>query len=266
NGHATQNSFDVLLEPVSKTLPDGSLTETRTYDAAGNLLSLKHFNGVTTTYTYDELNRLLSRSTPGEAGASYTYTATGKRATMTDASGTTTYTYDDLDRLTTKATQEGTLNYTYDAAGNLASMASADGNVSVAYTWDSLNRLSTVADSRLGTTTYTYDGANNVATATYSNHLQSSYSYDPENRLTYLVTPPAAGYSYQLGPTGNRTGAAEASGRTLNWGYDGIYRLTNETIGSDPSHNNGSVGYGLDPVGNRLSESATLPGIASGSF
>ena len=70
-------------------------------------------------------------------------------------------------------------------------MTSGDGNVSVSYTWDSLNRLSTVADSRLGTTTYTYDGANNVATATYSNHLQSSYSYDPENRLTYLVTPPA---------------------------------------------------------------------------
>jgi YD repeat-containing protein len=43
------------------TLPDGSLTESRSYDAAGNLLSLKHFNGYTTTYTYDGLNRLLTR-------------------------------------------------------------------------------------------------------------------------------------------------------------------------------------------------------------
>jgi hypothetical protein len=69
-------------------------------------------------------------------------------------------------------------------------MSCSDGNISVAYTWDSLNRLSTVADSRLGTTTYTYDGANNVATAAYPNHLQSSYSYDPENRLTYLAGGP----------------------------------------------------------------------------
>jgi hypothetical protein len=74
------------------------------------------------------------------------------------------------------------------------------------------------------------------------------------------------GYMYTLGPTGNRTSATELSGRTLNWSYDGIYRLTNETISSDPSHNNGSAGYGLDPVGNRLSQSSTLPGIPSGSF
>ena len=72
---------------------NGSLTESRGYDAAGNLISLTHFNGKTTTYTYDNLNRLLSRipdPTLGEPTVSFTYTATGKRATMTDASGTTT--------------------------------------------------------------------------------------------------------------------------------------------------------------------------------
>ena len=61
-----------------------------------------------------------------------------------------------------------TLNYTYDAAGHLASMTSSHSNgVSVSYTYDTLNRLSTVVDGRLTgnqTTTYTYDTANNVAT------------------------------------------------------------------------------------------------------
>jgi RHS repeat-associated protein len=47
--------------------------------------------------------------------------------------------------------------------------------------------------------------------------------------------------------------------------YDGIYRLTNETIALAPSHNNGSVGYGLDPVGNRLTESSSLSDIPSGA-
>ncbi|MFP5226058.1 MAG: hypothetical protein ACLGXA_00405 [Acidobacteriota bacterium] len=47
-------------------------------------------------------------------------------------------------------------------------MTSRDGIVAVGYTWDSLNRLGTVTDNRLGgtsnTTTYTYDNANNLAT------------------------------------------------------------------------------------------------------
>ena len=65
--HTTASSFDLLGELTSKTLPDGTLAETRQYDQNGNLTSLTHFNGVTTTYTYDSLNRLLSRTTPGES-------------------------------------------------------------------------------------------------------------------------------------------------------------------------------------------------------
>ena len=75
-----------------------------------------------------------------------------------------------------------------------------------------------------------------------------------------------ASYSYTLSPTGNRTGAVESSGRTLNWTYDGIYRLTNETISLDPHSVNGSVGYGLDPVGNRQSQTSSIPGIGTGNF
>jgi hypothetical protein len=102
----------------------------------------------------------------------------------------------------------------------VASIASSNPNgASVSYTYDDLNRLSTVVDNRLAgnnTTTYTYDPASNVA-------------------------------------TGNRLSATEQTGRTLNWSYDGIYRLTNEQIANDPERNDGSVSYGLDPVGNRLS-------------
>jgi YD repeat-containing protein len=120
--------------PAISGLFDGDAT----YDTAGNLLSLQHFNGKTTTYAYDPLDRLLTRtpdSSYGEPVVSFTYTATGRRASMTDASGTTNYTYDSLDRLTAKATPEGTLNYTYDAASNVASMSSSNANgVSVGYT------------------------------------------------------------------------------------------------------------------------------------
>ena len=107
---------------------------------------------------------------------------------------------------------------------------------SVAYTYDDLNRLSTVVDNNLpgqNTTSYTYDNASNVATVATPNGLQSKFTYDTLNRLTGMTTQ-AASYNHTLGLTGNRTQAIESNGRTVNWSYDNIYRLTSETIAGDP--------------------------------
>jgi RHS repeat-associated protein len=271
-GDKTSNLFNVLSQLISTTLPDGSLIETRQYDAAGNLISLTHFNGKTTTYVYDALNRLLTQVTPGEPTISFTYTPTGKYLTSTAGDGTVNYAYDSLDRLITKVTPEGTLSYTYYPTGQVETIISFNANgISVLYTYDDLNRLSTTVDGRLAgnnTTSYTYDPASNVYTVAYPtspNGLTSTYTYDTLNRLTAMSTP-VSSYSYQLGPTGNRLSATEGNGRDLTWNYDGIYRLTNETIFNDPSNNNGSAAYGLDPVGNRLSLISSLPGINSGNW
>jgi RHS repeat-associated protein len=273
NGHTTQNVFDVFSELTSETFPAGGVSQTRTYDSAGNVLTLQDFNGKTTTYSYDSLNRLLSRTpdpTLPDAVERFTYTPTGRRASMTDASGTTTYTYDSLDRLSSKATPQGTLSYAYDAASNVSSISSSNANgTSVAYTYDQLNRLSTVVDNRLpsgqNTTTYSYDPASNLTRMIYPNGLQFTFAYDPLNRLTGMNAG-ASSYAYTLGRTGNRLTATEQSGRAVAWNYDGIYRLTNESITNDPNSNNGAVAYGLDPVGNRLSISSTLANILSGTF
>jgi RHS repeat-associated protein len=151
----------------------------------------------------------------------------------------------------------------------VASIVSSNSNgASVSYTYDTLNRLSTVTDGRLQCnqmTTYAYDPASNLTTATLPNGVQSAMTYDALNRVTGLATQ-STGYIYQRGPTGNLTGATELNGRTLTWNYDGIYRLTNETISSDPTNNNGTASYGLDPVGNRLSETTTLTGLDPGTF
>ena len=154
----------------------------------------------------------------------------------------------------------------------MESITSSNANgASVAYTYDGLNRLSTVVDNNLpgqNTTTYTYDPASNVATVATPNGLTSKFTYDTLNRLTELSTPPVADYKYTLGLTGNRTGSTEQGGRTLNWSYDGIYRLTNETIAGDPTNNNGSASYTLDPVGNRTSVNSTFSVIdpVAGSY
>jgi len=278
NTHITTNAFDVFNQLNLEQMPAGQ-QQTRTYDAAGNLQTLTDYNGKITTYAYDSLNRLITR-TPDpslpDAPESFTYTPTGKRATMTDPSGTTVYTYDAQDRLQIKATPQGTLTYAYDPAGNLASMTSSNANgVSVSYTYDSLNRLATVVDNRLpagqNTTTYSYDPASNLATVTYPNGLQSSFTYDTLNRVTGLSNA-AASYTYTLdGTVGNRKGvterlASKPNPRIVAWNYDDIYRLTNEDITADPNSKTGSVTYGLDPVGNRLSlglsQGSNLPGIS----
>jgi RHS repeat-associated protein len=174
-----------------------------------------------------------------------------------------------MDRITSKATPEGTLNYSYDAAGHIESISSSNANgASMSYTYDNLDRLSTVVDNRLSgnnTTTYNYDNASNVATVTYPNGVQSTFAYDTLNRVTGLSSQPVS-YTYQRGPTGNLSSVAESSGRAVNWSYDGIYRLTNETINLAPSGHNGSVGYGLDPVGNRQTETSSIDGLSSGTW
>ena len=78
--------------------------------------------------------------------------------------------------------------------------SSGTGGVSVSYTYDDLNRLSTVVDNTLSggqnTTTYSYDPASNLGTATYPNGLQAVFSDDQLNRLSQASTA-VSGYQYQ---------------------------------------------------------------------
>jgi hypothetical protein len=53
------------------------------------------------------------------------------------------------------------------------------------------------------------------------------------NRLTSMVVGTTAetqaGYTYTLGPAGNRISVAELTDRTVAYGYDDLYRLASET-------------------------------------
>jgi RHS repeat-associated protein len=283
NGHTTSFAYDPLGRRISRKLPLG-MSESYSYDAAGNLISKQDFNGHTTTYQYDSMDQLTRKTADaffaqnliGAPQVSFTYSATGKRLSMADASGVTSYTYDNRDRLLTKTTHFGTLTYTYDAAGNMLSLKSSNaGGALMKYNYDVLNRLSTVTESA-GDTTYNYDDAGNLSSYAYPNGVLNSYSYDSLNRLTNMqsicatgtgcTTPGAsiANYAYTLGPAGNRLSVTELSGRKVQYGYDDFYRLTSETI-SGAADQNGVVSYKYDAVGNRTKIDSTLPAIpASG--
>ncbi len=65
-----------------------------------------------------------------------------------------------------------------------------------------------------------------------------------------------ARYTYLLGAAGNRTQVTELSGRTVNYVYDDLYRLTSETIAN--SANNGAISYQFDAVGNSLQRNSNV--------
>jgi len=65
-------------------------------------------------------------------------------------------------------------------------------------------------------------------------------------------------YQYTLGAAGNRTRIVEHTGRTVDYSYDALYRLTREFI-TEPLGATTQVDYGYDAVGNRLSK--TVDGL-----
>ena len=140
----------------------------------------------------------------------------------------------------------------------MLTIASSNTNgASMTYTYDVLNRLASAKDNRVAAqggpnnpTTYGYDAVGNLAGYAYSNSVQTGNVFDPLIRLTQSCVAtsspacsagqPLASYAYTLGASGNRTGVAESSGRTMSYGYDNGYRLLSETIAADPGGNNGA--------------------------
>ncbi len=276
NNHTTSYQYDQRGRRTLRALPLGQ-TETSVYDANGNMTFKTDFNGRTTAYTYEKMNRLLSKTADpyfaqnhiGASQVTFTYTPSGKRSSMNDASGFTSYRYDGFDRLSQIFNPEGSASYTYDLAGNLTAIFGPSG---AHYYYDGLNRLGAVqwqVGNNQVFASYGYDAAGNLQTVTYPNGVVHNYSYDQNNRLTNLAvnntSGPIASYAYTLDPAGHRTKVTELSGRTVQYGYDSLYRLTSETI-SGSSSQNGAISYVYDPVGNRQSMSSTVPAVPAGTF
>jgi len=280
NNHETKYEYDLLGRKTKRTLPlNTNVSETFAYTMRPVVNAHTDFRGKTTTMTYDMRARLLARipdPSLGEPTESYTYTATGARARMTDASGTTSYTYDQRDRVLTKTTPAGTLTYTYDATGNVATVRSSNTNgTSIDYTWDAANQLASVTDNRLGgITTPAFTTTGQPSGLVYPNGVNATYAYDNLNQVTSIAwsrgnDPAFARWSYTYNQRGQRlTSTNQVSGRKATYGYDALSRLTNETISNDPrgAIGDGALTYTLDAVGNRVTRTSTLAALASQNF
>ena len=251
NGNTTTYGYDLNGQVTSVTNAAGN-TATTTYDQYGRVISTTDFGGTETTYTYDSMDRVLTE-TIGDEVTSYSYSEDGKLLSVTDPTGTITYSYNSRGLLSGVTNTAGeTISYEYNSADQLQKIT-IDGQ-DIVYGYDSLGRLVSVTDSE-GTTTYTYDAVGNRASTTYPNGVVTTYEYNNINALTSLVTTDSNGtilasYEYTIGSNGERL-SVEEFGRTVEYTYDELNRLTSETV--IVGDNEYETTYSYDSNSNRIS-------------
>jgi RHS repeat-associated protein len=260
NGHTTNFAYDAFGRVTQTTFPS-NYSETYAYDGDNNLTSKTDRNGNTIQYVYDALNRLTQKTYPDSTTAEYAYDLVGKILQANDPTGTYAFAYDNMGRLIGTTTTYSFLNtpftnsYSYDADSNRTGFTAPDGSTNT-YTYDTLNRLTTLANSWAGSFGFSYDALSRRTQLTRPNGIATNYQYNTLSRLLSVLHQAGSstidGASYTLDAAGNRTAKADdLAGVTSNYTYDKIYELSQVTQG-----NNTTESYSYDPVGNRTASLA----------
>ncbi|BAZ19040.1 YD repeat protein (plasmid) [Calothrix sp. NIES-4071] len=271
--HTTRYEYDKVGRRTATILPMNQRA-TQTYDAVGNLKTYTDFNGRTITYTYDPENRISQKLFVDGSSVNYTYTLTGLQDVVTmrgsndQVTATYDYDYDVRDRQTRRTDAIGgvsrSISYTYDAASNRTSVTTASGTVN--YTFDVRNRLDKVIENGVVTADYDYDAVSNLVLTTLANGTQEIRTYDDLNRLKYLENRKGntilSSHTYTLDKAGNRKKVVENNGRTVDYTYDNLYRLTEEKI-TDVANGNRVYGYDYDKAGNRKTKTEIINGVTT---
>ena len=203
DGRTTAWDYDLADRIVGRTLPSGS-SEAYLRDSTGLVTQHVDFDGGTTTRAYDVRDRVEQIVLPGGTTYDLAWTASSRRATVTDDRGTTARTYDAAGRITVEVQPDGAiLEYGWTAAHQLASRTVTVGGVplTTTYAYDDWGRLTEVTDPAGGVTLYEFDLDGRPVEVAHANGTTTSYDYD------------AAGHLLDLEH-------ADASGALLGWAYD----------------------------------------------
>jgi RHS repeat-associated protein len=230
NGTYTTYAYDGagdLTSEINYASPTGPINSqfAYTYNLLGNVTSMTDGSGMT-TYGYDAAGQLTNVTLPGGETIQYVYNAVGDRTQVVTGGTPTAYTSNTDNEITTV----GSATYTYSANGNLASVTDGTGTTTYAYndlnqlvsitapggavttfqysplgfmTGESVNGTQTnflVDPTGIGSVVSTYNG---------SGSLIAHYNYGLG--LVNQTGPSGAGY-YDFDASGNTIGITGSSG------------------------------------------------------
>ena len=262
----TNYEYDAWGHLVRTTDSTGYNSGATTYDLNGNALTVTDANGNVTTNTYDALNRVLTANTicsdtSKNVSKSYVYDNMGRVRSKTANGVQTSYQYDSLGRVYQELSPKSFKGYFYEGISQYAKEQLVGINhqtmySSTQYEYDAEMRIAQVKESGNLTATYTYDANGNKVSETLANGVVSTYSYNGCNKVTKLVTKSGNSdissyeYSYYLDGSDackvrNENGTIE----TTSYDYDGLKRLTRESISNGKTAD--TYSYEYDDYGNR---------------
>ena len=262
----TNYEYDAWGHLVRTTDSTGYNSGATTYDLNGNALTVTDANGNVTTNTYDALNRVLTANTicsdtSKNVSKSYVYDNMGRVRSKTANGVQTSYQYDSLGRVYQELSPKSFKGYFYEGVSQYAKEQLVGINhqtmySSTQYEYDAEMRIAQVKESGNLTATYTYDANGNKVSETLANGVVSTYSYNGCNKVTKLVTKSGNSdissyeYSYYLDGSDackvrNENGIIE----TTSYDYDGLKRLTRESISNGKTAD--TYSYEYDDYGNR---------------
>ncbi|MBL7661753.1 RHS repeat protein [bacterium] len=275
----TTYTYGRALELKSAGYPQGMSTR-YFYDAVGRVRQVRNGRNQNTDLTYDGGGRVSGVNYGGE-GVVYGYRSDDLLETVTDHTGVTSYEYY-LDRRVKVVrynyvglSAEQSLEYTYYPEGLVSGLVWKSGGNVVAnfvYDYDAAGRLKSVVNLYNEKTSFSYDGEGKLLTVDRQNGVGTGYVYE-ENRdwVTTLqhgrglyalsvggtrsnflaIAKPFANYRLEYdggqNTVGQITKVTERDGTTVQYGYDGLYRLTSEVRSGASGY---SKSYGYDLAGN----------------
>lgn len=278
NGNGTVTSYDPLNRPAVRTMADGT-TESFSYDVRDNVVNRVQPNGTSVTSAYDALDRLLSNTIVVGPGVSndttletYTYDGLSRRVSAADDDSLVEFGYDSLSNVVAETLQGDVTIVTHDGVGNPLSCVYPSGRT-LTYTYDSLNRLSTIEQGPTTVASYLYVGASRIALQQYANGARGVYQYDGvqgvPNPANDAGVRQVVGITHTAGPTvldartfrwdamfnkTERRDTRQAGPRLAHiYRYDAAYRLTSGTQENQQGTPLRILNYNLDGVGNRVS-------------
>jgi RHS repeat-associated protein len=242
NGLTTSMVYDARMRLTSRSVANGTTTETTTYDydGVGQLKKVTLPDTSFITYTYDDAHRLTKIADSQGNSITYTLDNMGNRIgeQASDPAGALarkrTREIDALNRL--KFDQGGThttttpqqTEFTYDANGNQKTLKDANANTTTS-NYDALNRLIEVIDPVNGTanpTKYDYDAQDNLSKVTDAKGLATTYTYTGFGELATQTSPDTGLTSFTYDAAGNLATKTDARGIKATYGYDDLNRVT----------------------------------------